>query len=160
MTKKPVVVFDLDDTLFDTNNQDIETLLCQGIPEVVMMYNAIDYLINDPPSSSSFVFGGMSPCPVDIFFLTARNEEFRELTIKNLASLLRESPASINRRLVMGGAEPTVYRAKKECIKLLEKKGYYPVLVIDDNPTAIEAFKDSYPGIVTLQVSKSIAVEE
>jgi len=166
---KPVIVFDLDGTLFNTKEQNPKTLLCGGIKAMVMTYNALDYLMNDPPSKETFVHGELrSEKPVDIFFLSARSEVHREVTIQNLANLLRDSPASINRRLILGGdGHPDiiyhademnayggvdVYEAKKECIRLLRLKGYTPMMVFEDDEVAIKAYKDHNPEILILKI--------
>lgn len=152
---KPVIVFDIDETLLDNRTQDPNTLISKGIPQIVMLYNAVDYLINDPPNESPFVFGGMKTKPVDIFFLSARNEGHREVTIQNLSELLREAPSAINKRLILGSERlsDSVYSAKVNCIRKLEEKGYTPCIVFEDSDVAIQAYKDHNPDIVTLKVS-------
>lgn len=154
-TLKPVVVFDIDETLLDNRTQDPNTLISKGIPQIVMLYNAVDYLINDPPSESPFIFGGMNPKPVDIFFLSARNEGHREVTVQNLSELLREAPSAINKRLILGTERlsDTVYSSKVNCIRKLEERGYTPCIVFEDSDEAIKAYKDHNPNIVTLKVS-------
>lgn len=149
-TLKPVIVFDIDDTLLDadTINVEDERYQCEPIEVGVMLYNSLDYLINDPPSGTSNYKG-----PKEIYFLSARNEKFRELTVRNLAEVLQESPSSINRRLILGGSKFTTWDAKKECIRQLEERGCTPYMVIDDDESAILAYKDHNPSIVTLTIS-------
>ena len=156
MTKlKPVVVFDIDETLLDNRTQNPDTLISGGIPPMVFIYNSVDYMLNDPPSDSPFNFGNMKEKPVDIFFLSARGEGHREVTVQNLSSLLREAPSAINKKLILGFEKisDNVYTCKQNCIRKLEEKGYTPVIVFDDSDVAISAYKDHNPGILTLKVS-------
>lgn len=151
---KPVIVFDLDGTLLGSQNPD--TLECKGIAEMMFVYNAIDYMVNDPPEGDeAFIFGGMRPRPVDIFFLTARQESDREVTVQNLSKLFRDAPSSINKRLIFGNylEHPSIYDAKTECIKKLEAKGYTPVLVFEDDRDAMDAYLHHNPDILVLMVN-------
>jgi predicted secreted acid phosphatase len=152
---KPVIVFDIDETLLDNRTQDPNTLISKGIPPMVLLYNAVDNLINDPPSNSPFVFGDMEERPVDIFFLSARNEGHREVTIQNLSELLRESPTSISKRLILGTERlsDTVATSKKRCIEKLEAKGFTPCIVFEDSDEAIAVYKEHNSSILTLKVS-------
>lgn len=152
---KPAVVFDLDDTLFETPDinwgapgKGWEEALqnAKPIPESVFLYNAIDFMVNDPPE-----WADIDPkWPREIFFCTARPEFYREETIYSLMELTQDSGSSISKRLIMRPHNNdsdlshvdinTSFEAKKHAYEQVEKKGFKPVLVFDNSEESVIAY--------------------
>lgn len=145
------IVFDIDGTLLEPINPWDEAKLgsLRPIHPSVMLYNALDYLINDPPN---YILekGGHLGFPKKIFFITARGESLRFVTCKTLAKYLDESEASISRRLIMrpddwaGSPQFWCQRYVKERLvmeELIGKHKYWPYMVFDDRTAALEAYE-------------------
>jgi hypothetical protein len=167
---KPCIVFDLDDTLFETANIDwhspkeecFEKLSKASIiPIAAFTYQAMDYMVNDPPS---WVEEGMG-WPKDIVFSTARPEIFREVTIESLMSLTGECETYLNRRLFMRPHNSdtdlthdlitTPYQAKAYNLMQIREKGYNPVLALDNCCEAVRAYLDGgVPNILKTILSE------
>lgn len=151
------IVFDIDGTLLKAPQPWDPKKLddVKPLPTGVMLYDALDYLISDPPSY--ILEKGINLLyPKKIFFLTARGEKLRPVTCKTLAKALDESEASISRRLIMRpeewAGEPQYFcqrYVKERLIKehLIGKHKHYPHMVFDDRVSALEAYELFTPNL-------------
>lgn len=151
---KPCVIFDIDDTLLECPDIDWSNLYnakgqlkvsvsnaiinAKPIKENVFLYNALDYMINDPIDGNP-----IDGAPKDIFFCTARPESLREDTVASLMGVINDAPSYISKRLIMRPeweGSWSQYKAKEFCIEKVRDRGFYPALVFENNLEACIAY--------------------
>jgi hypothetical protein len=159
----PCVIFDLDDTLFETpdiNWSEPEDDWYEQIEKAIpiesnaFLYQSIDYMINDPPDWAA----GNPDWPQDIFFCTARPDFFREPTLKSLSKLTKESTSFLNRRLIMRpytndsdlthSTINTTKESKTWTLTQVLNKGFRPVLVFDNCPESVSVYIEGDADVV------------
>lgn len=160
---KPCIVFDLDDTLFET--PDINwanpergwfTKLANAeiIPHMAFLYQSLDYMINDPLDGRKVT----SSTPRDIIFCTARPEFYRNATLKALSKLTGEGVTYLDKRLFMRPYDndsdlthkdiSTSYESKIYTLEQAKKKGYNPVMAFDNCPSSSLAYVEAGVEVV------------
>lgn len=160
MPLKPCVVFDIDETLVITppTSRSHDVMAAKPISPMVFLYQAIDFMINDPPQwLSEERQRKHKDWPQDIFFITSRSEELREDTIHSLCNLTYDTYSSINKRLLMRpeymncAKKDGPFEVKSFLCKKLKERGYEPTLIFDDSLQALKAFKKNFPNAFLLR---------
>ena len=166
--ERTCVIFDLDDTLFETPEIDwmrpkkscLKKLSnAKPIPEMEFVYQSMDYMINDPPKWAQ----KRNDWPQDIVFCTARPEFFREQTLEALAEMTGESPSFLDRRLFMRPYTDdsdlshesivTAYESKVWTLAEVINAKYRPVLAFDNSTEAVAAYLEAEIEVVNQTLS-------
>lgn len=171
---KPCIVFDIDGTLVETPTFDWYTHKSGGceapllnatpIKEMMFLYHAVDYLINDPPTWA-IEEGLVDKWPKDIFFLTARSEELRESTVQCISKHTHDSGTSISKRLFMRPSSmndvkvDSSYNVKTLLVSLLRAKGYDPTMVFDNDHGSASAYLDAGVKVVNKTIAENMDKE-
>lgn len=170
-TLKPCVIFDLDDTLFDT--PDIDWGAPKGdwykaivnaphIGPTAFLYHSIDYMISDPPDWAE----SDPDWPKEIFFCTARPDYYRQPTLEALCLLTKEKASYLNKRLIMrpfnsdSDLSHTEINTPKESkawtLQQVVNKGFRPVLAFDNSSQAVSVYIEGGVEVI----NHTIAVRE